>query len=56
MHKFNIEVVIKAILKKILKSAILLFLFIKSKFLYNYLIKLGITQKKQLIIDVIGLY
>lgn len=41
IYKFDIEVVIKTILKKILRSAIWLILYTNSKFLYNYLIKWG---------------
>lgn len=38
---FNIGVVIKAILKNISKSAVLLILYIYSKSLYYYLVRLG---------------
>lgn len=41
-YLFNIKVVIKVILGKILKSTILLILFLDSKSLYNYLFKLFI--------------
>ncbi|KAF2711830.1 hypothetical protein K504DRAFT_375288, partial [Pleomassaria siparia CBS 279.74] len=34
---------------------ILLVIYINSKLLYNYLIKLSITNKKRLIIDIISL-
>ena len=46
-HGFDIRIVIKATLKKILRFAILLILCINLKFLYNYLIKLSITKEKQ---------
>lgn len=39
-YKFDIEIVIKVTLKKMLEFAILLILYINSKFLYNYLVKL----------------
>ena len=54
VHRFNIKTVIKTILKKMLGSVILLILSIDLKFLYNYLVKLGTTQKKQLIVDIIS--
>ena len=54
-HGFDIRAVIKATLGKILRSAILLVLCTKSKFLYEYLVKLSTTQEKQLIVDVMSL-
>ena len=42
IHEFDIGVIIKVILKKILKSVISLILYIDSKFLYDYLVKLSI--------------
>lgn len=45
-HGFDIEAVIKAILEKILGSAVSLILCINSKFLYNCLVKLDTTQEK----------
>lgn len=42
-HGFNIRPVIKAILEKILTSAILFVLYINSKSLYNYFVKLKTT-------------
>lgn len=41
-YKFNIEILIKAILKKILKFISLLILYIDLKFIYNYIVKLNI--------------
>ena len=42
-HRFDIRVVIKAILGKILGATISINLFIDSKSLYDCLVKLGIT-------------
>lgn len=56
MHGFDIKIVIKIILGKILKFAILLILYINSKSWYDCLIKLGIINEKQLMIDMINLY
>lgn len=56
VYKFDIEVIIKTILKKILKFDIFLILCIYSKFLYNYLVRLEITKEKHLIINIINLY
>lgn len=55
VHGFDIGVVIKAMLKKIFGSVVLLILCTDSKSLYNCLVKSGITQEKQLIVDVISL-
>lgn len=41
IYWFNIKAVIKSILGKILRSAVLSILYTKLKFLYNYLIKLS---------------
>lgn len=54
-HGFNIRVIIKITLRKMLGSAVLLILYTDSKSLYNYLIKFGITQKKQLMVDMMSL-
>lgn len=55
-YEFNIRVIIKIKLKKILKSIILFIFYINSKSLYNCLIKLNIIYKKELIINIISLY
>lgn len=55
-HGFNIRAIIKAMLKKMLGSAIPPILCTDLKFLYNCLVKLEITQKKQLMVNVISLY
>ena len=54
-YGFDIRVVIKATLGMILGSAVPLILCTDSKSLYNYLVKLGTTQEKRLIVDVISL-
>lgn len=54
-YEFDIGAVIKAILGKILKLTVPLILYIDSKSLYNYLVKLGTIQEKQLIIDIMNL-
>ena len=54
-HGFDIGVVIKATLGKILGSAVPLILYTDSKSLYNCLVKLGTTQEKQLMVDMISL-
>lgn len=41
IYEFNIKVVIKIILGKILKSVIQQILYTNLKFLYDYLVKLG---------------
>lgn len=54
-HRFEIGAVVKAKLKKILGSAILMILYTNSKFLYECLVKLNSTQEKQMMVDVISL-
>ena len=54
-HGFDIGVVIKAILGKILKSVVSLILYTDSKSLYDFLAKTGTTQVKRLMIDVMSL-
>lgn len=56
VDEFNIGIVIKGTLRKILRFAISLILYTNLKSLYNCLIKLRTIQEKQLIIDVISLY
>jgi len=46
---------IKSIIDLALNIDLLLILYTDSKLLYEYLVKLGITQEKQLMIDVICL-
>ena len=54
-YSFNISAFIKFIIDKVLRIELPLILYTNSKSLYNYLIKLGTTQEKQLIIDIIYL-
>ena len=54
-HGFDIRAVIKATPRKMLGSAISLILCIDSKSLYDCLVKLGTTQEKRLIVDVMSL-
>jgi hypothetical protein len=54
-HSFDISAFIKFIIDKVLRIELPLILYTNSKSLYNYLIKLGTTQEKQLIIDIICL-
>ena len=54
-HGFDIRAVKKATLGKIVRPAVSLILCTDSKFLYNSLIKLGTTQEKQLMVDVMSL-
>lgn len=49
--KFDIEKVVKVMLGKILRFAILLILYIDSKLLYNFLVKIDTTNKKRLMVD-----
>lgn len=52
-YRFDIGIVIKATLEKILESAILLILRTNLKFFYDCLVKLGSTQEKQLMVNII---
>ena len=55
VHRFDFEAVIKATLEKILESAVPLILCTDSKSFYDCPVKLGITQEKRLIVDVMSL-
>lgn len=54
-HRFDIGVVIKATLGKLLQADIPLILCTGSKSLYDCLVKLGTTHEKRLMIDVMSL-
>jgi hypothetical protein len=54
-HGFDIRALIKLTIDKVLGIDLLLVLYTDFKSLYEYLVKLGITQEKRLIIDVICL-
>jgi len=55
-HGFNISDLVKSIINKALEIKVLLIVYIDSKSLYKYLVKLGTIREKRLIIDVIYLY
>jgi len=54
-YGFDIGAIIKSIVNKILNINLLLIMCTNLKLLYNCLIRLGTTQEKRLIIDVIYL-
>ena len=54
-HEFDIEAVIKATLWKILQGNVSLILCTDSKSLYDCLVRLGTTNEKRLMIDVMSL-
>ena len=55
-HRFDIAAVIKLTIKKILQIQLLMILCTDSKSLYNCLVKLGTTQEKRLIVDLMCLH
>ena len=55
VYRFDIAHLIKTTLDLILNKDILLIVYTDSKLLYDCLIKLRITYKKRLIIDVISM-
>jgi hypothetical protein len=55
VHGFDIAYSVKTTLDLILNKDIPLIIYTDSKSLYNCLVKLGITQEKRLIIDVISM-
>ena len=55
-HSFNIIVVIKLIINKILFIITPLILYTDLKLFFNYLVRLGTTQEKCLMINIMCLY
>jgi hypothetical protein len=59
INSFNLAYITAAILKIIIDQQnlleILIILYINSKFLYEYVIKLGITKEKRLIINIMAI-
>ena len=55
-HSFNIGGLVKSIINKALEIEVLLVIYIDSKSLYKYLVKLGTIREKRLIINIIYLY
>jgi hypothetical protein len=56
VHGFDIGTVIKATVSKILERDIPLVLCTNSRSLYYYLVKLGTTQEKHLMVDVMCIH
>jgi hypothetical protein len=54
-HGFDIGGLVKTIINRILEIEVPLVVYIDSKSLYEYLVKLGTTREKRLIIDIICL-
>jgi hypothetical protein len=55
-YSFNIGGLVKSIIDKALEIEVPLVIYIDSKSLYKYLVKLGTIREKRLIIDIIYLY
>jgi hypothetical protein len=55
-HGFDIGGLVKTIIDRILEIEVSLVIYIDSKSLYEYLVKLGTTREKRLIINVMYLY
>jgi hypothetical protein len=55
-YGFNMGTLVKSIINRILEMELLLIVYMDSKLLYKYLIKLGTTREKYLIINIIYLY
>ena len=55
-YGFNISALVKSIINKVLEIELLLVIYINLKLLYKYLIKLGTTREKYLIINIIYFY
>jgi hypothetical protein len=55
-HGFDIGGLVKSMINKVLEIEVPLVIYIDSKSLYEYLVKLGTTREKRLMINVICLY
>jgi hypothetical protein len=55
-YSFNISTLVKSIINRVLEIELLLVVYIDSKLLYEYLIKLETIREKYLIINIIYLY
>ena len=55
VHGFDIRALIKATIKKILGISLPIVIYTDLKLLYDCLIRLGTTQEKRLIVDIIYL-
>jgi len=55
-YGFDIGSLVKTTINRILEIEVLLVIYIDSKSLYEYLVKLGTTREKRLIINIIYLY
>jgi len=55
-HGFDISGLVKTTINRILEIEVPLVIYIDSKSLYEYLVKLGTIREKRLMIDVICLY
>jgi len=55
-HRFDIGAIIKLTVKQLLQIKLLLVLYTDLKLLYKCLVKLGTTQEKRLIIDIMCLH
>jgi hypothetical protein len=55
-HGFDMGSLVKTMINRILEIEVLLVIYIDSKSLYKYLVKLGIIREKRLIINVICFY
>ncbi len=54
-HSFDYAVVLKSTIEKIVQNDLLLVIYTDSKSLYEYLVKLGTTYEKRLIVNLIYL-
>lgn len=56
IHGFDVRAVLKLTMKCVLKQSVSMILYIDSKSLYNYLVKLSTIQEKYLIVNIICLW